>query len=104
MKRTLPVLMLGLVAAVVLAKPEPTYKKEASRVATIVASLKASGLPTLEGKWHYIGPFDNTDNLGIDTPYPPEKEFDLAKKYEGKSGKVGWQEFKDFALGKVVNL
>jgi hypothetical protein len=86
-------------------RPEPTYVRKDSRVATVLASLKASGLPTLDGPWHFIGPFDNAGNRGFDTAYPPEKEIDLKKTYRGRRGReVGWEVLKDFQLGKVVNL
>ncbi len=87
------------------APPVRQYRKGATRQATILASLKASGYPNLEGKWYLIGPFDNTDGKGFDAVYPPEKEIDLAKSYPGKGGAtVRWQPFKEFALGQVVNL
>src|SRR5262249_36147445 len=36
--------------------------------------------PMKIGKWQYIGPFDNPNGNGaFATPYPPEKEIDLAK-------------------------
>src|SRR3954465_13157196 len=98
-------LVLLLCVAAWPAPPRLSYEKKRTREETILASLKASGLPTLEGKWHYIGPFDNTDNLGFDTAYPPEKEIDLAKTYAGKGGKgIGWKEFPDFKIGHVNNL
>ena len=81
---------------------EPTYVKKATRVETIAASLKAAGLPTLEGDWHYIGPFDNA---GIDAAAPPEKEIDLTKTYAGKDGQtVAWTKFKSFPIGSIVDL
>ncbi len=61
------------------AAPAPTYVKKATHVETVVASLKASGLPTLDGDWYFIGPFDNTDGAGFDAVYPPEKEIDLTE-------------------------
>jgi len=111
----------GVGAAVLLKKerPAPTttavneapttplrqYRKGATREETILRTLKACGLPTLEGKWYYIGPFDNKDKKGFATAYPPEQEIDLAKTYKGKDGRdVAWKEFKDFPLNKVVNL
>src|SRR2546427_689779 len=36
------------------AAPRLVYVKKSTREATILASLKASGLPTLEGKWRHI--------------------------------------------------
>jgi glucose/arabinose dehydrogenase len=101
----LPALLLGAALTSSADPKKPGYVKKASRVETILASLKESGLPTLEGKWHYIGPFDNTENAGFDTAYPPEREIDLTKTYEGKDGqKVGWKEMSDFKVGQVVNL
>jgi hypothetical protein len=47
-------------------------------------------------EWYMIGPFPNPRDaklhrLGIDIPYPPEKEIDLAKSYPGVDGKpVQW--------------
>jgi hypothetical protein len=84
---------------------KPTYVKKGSRAATILASLKESGLPNLEGQWHIIGPFDNANNKGFDAVYPPEKEIDLTKTYPGKADqKVAWKPFPQFRLGEVVNL
>jgi hypothetical protein len=40
--------------------------------------------------WTIIGPFDNTDGAGFETAYPPEKEIDVSREYEGKDGKVTW--------------
>lgn len=94
-----------LVAAAQPAPPEPAYVKKPTRTDTVVASLKAAGLPALDGPWHYIGPFDNTENVGFAAAYPPEREIDLAKTYSGKDGqKVAWKEFKGFRLGQMVDL
>src|SRR5262249_49566918 len=98
-----PVLLLSLTA--VPGAAGPTYVRKDSRTATVLASLKASGLPTLEGRWYVIGPFDNADNRGFTEADPPEKETDLKKTYPGKGGETAaWKEFREFALGKVVNL
>src|SRR5439155_21158469 len=93
-----------LLTTSLLAAADAVYVKKATRLDTIVASLKASGLPALDGKWYYIGPFDNADGLGHEFAYPPEKEIDLTKSYDGKGEKAEWKEFKDFKLGKVVDL
>jgi hypothetical protein len=96
--------LLVLVTSAQPGRPEPTYVKKPTRQETILASLKAGGVPTLEGKWHYLGPFDNTDNRGFDTAYPPEKEIDRKKTYPGKNGETAvWKDL-DFPAGKVVNL
>ena len=43
------------------------------------------------GPWWVIFPFDNIDETGFDTVYPPEIEIDLDKEYIGKDGrKIGW--------------
>ena len=43
------------------------------------------------GPWWVIFPFDNVDEKGFDTVYPPETEIDLEKEYIGKNGrKIGW--------------
>jgi hypothetical protein len=47
-------------------------------------------------EWNMIGPFpnptdENGNRLGLDTPYPPEKEIDLGKRYKGVNDKeIGW--------------
>jgi hypothetical protein len=97
--------LLGVAVTLSATPKKPAYVKKPTRVETIVASLKEAGLPTFEGKWYYIGPFDNTENAGFDTVYPPEKEIDLTKTYPGKDGqKAAWKELSDFKVGGIVNL
>ncbi len=96
-----------LVTVVALDAAEPTYVKKSTRLDTVLASLKASGLQTLEGPWFYAGPFDHTDGKGFEAAYGPEKDkaFDPKNTYTGKRNeKVEWREFKDFKLGTIVNL
>ena len=40
------------------------------------------------GPWWVIHPFDNTDEKGFDTVYPPEVDIDFDKEYEGKNGRI----------------
>jgi hypothetical protein len=51
-------------------------------------------LPTHFGflmTWKLIAPFDNTAGKGIAVAYPPAKEHDFGKEYEGKEGvKASW--------------
>src|SRR2546421_12448226 len=95
---------LGLVSAA-RAADESAYVKKGTKVETVLATLKAAGLPTLQGRWFYAGPFDNENGAGFDAVYPPEKGVDLTQKYDGKDGeKVAWKEFDDFPIGKVTNL
>jgi hypothetical protein len=42
--------------------------------------------------WQIIGPFDNRSDKGWDIAYPPEAKIDLAAKYPGLKGEVGWKE------------
>lgn len=43
------------------------------------------------GPWWVIHPFDNTEEKGFDTVYPPEVEIDLKKTYVGKEGRrIKW--------------
>jgi hypothetical protein len=107
------VLVAALAAAVALtpvnAQPAGSagekYVKKDNRADTIRATLAACGLPNLEGKWYYIGPFDNTEGVGFDEVLPPEKQIDLSAAYAGKNGKkVKWKEYTEFKPGSVVNL
>lgn len=43
--------------------------------------------------WQMIGPFPNEDNNGFAKIYPPEREFDPHKKYDGLDGQVGWEDY-----------
>src|SRR5205823_3371445 len=104
-RRYLVAISAVLVTTSAFAADEPAYAKKDNRVETVLATLKAAGLPTLHGQWHYIGPFDNENGAGFDTAYPPEKGVDLNQKYDGKDAeKVAWKEFADFRIGKVTNL
>ncbi|GIW85108.1 MAG: hypothetical protein KatS3mg107_0768 [Gemmataceae bacterium] len=81
------------------------YVKKGNRADTIRATLAAFGLPNLEGEWYHIGPFDNTDSAGFDTPYPPEKKFDPTASYLGKGNqKVTWQKLEGFTPGRIFDL
>ena len=62
--------------------------------------LAAKLAPPKSGPWMLIGPFPN----GFDTVYPPEKEVDFTKQYQGKGGKVGWRKtnYKDAAINNLA--
>jgi hypothetical protein len=90
-------------------QPAPRYVKMPTREETILVTMKSFGYPTLEGKWYWIGYFENADNKGFDTVYPPEKEIDFNKIYPGKivqgqPQQLKWKDFADFQLGRNVNL
>jgi serine/threonine-protein kinase len=81
------------------------YVRKPTRQETILATLAKNGYPTLQGKWYYIGPFDNPGGKGFGTPYPPETEIDLQKTYPGKGGlTAAWKEFPNFRVGTIVDL
>jgi hypothetical protein len=97
--------LLALAGALVaFAAPKLVYVKKKTREETILASLTASGLPTLAGKWHFIGPFDFSLET-FDTAHPPEKEIDFKKTYWGKGGiKAAWKDLPHFRVGHINNL
>jgi hypothetical protein len=106
-------LLFLLVLAIPATAQSPTpfgegqYVKKGNRADTIRATLASYGVPNLEGKWYYAGPFDNTDGHGFDAKYGPEKEktVDLKATYTGKRDqKFGWKEIPNFTLGKVYDL
>jgi hypothetical protein len=67
------------------------------------ADAAAKSAPPVVGPWMLIGPFPNNNGAGFETPFPPEKEIDFAKKYDGKGGKVAWRKT-DYKDGAVNNL
>jgi hypothetical protein len=106
-RRGLIAIMAMIVAAMPLwaGSPKFEYVRKANRLETILATLQASGMPTLQGKWHYIGPFDNTDNEGFEAAFPPEKEIDFKRSYPGKNGlKAVWKEYPSFRIDRVNDL
>ena len=64
--------------------PPNEYINKGNRADSVRATLASHGLPNLEGKWYFAGPFDNTDQAGFDFAYPPEKGVDLKAAYTGK--------------------
>lgn len=53
-------------------------------------------------EWSVIGPFDNADEAGFDTVYPPEMELDVNARYDGKHGEIGWKRYiSKSRVGKV---
>ncbi|HEY2952272.1 MAG TPA: hypothetical protein VGK40_06810 [Verrucomicrobiae bacterium] len=74
--------------------------RDVDQVESIAKELKQLGhpveLPVVFGwvtHWKVIGPFDSSAGAGHDTVYPPEKRIELAAEYDGKAGKVRWQDF-----------
>jgi serine/threonine protein kinase len=82
-----------------------SYQKKSTREETILETLRANHLPTLQKDWYCIGPFDNTDKKGFDAVYPPQKGIDLTQSYPGKGGvAVAWKKLDAFQVGRVFDL
>jgi hypothetical protein len=74
--------------------------RDVTQIEGITEKLKGLGQPVdlqkhfgFLAEWKVVGPFDNTDNQGFETAYPPELKIDLAAEYDGKKGKVRWQDY-----------
>jgi len=85
-----------------------SYLRRATRDETILATLKANGYPTLEGKWHLLGPLPferDKPKLQHGDLSPLEHPVDLTKPQKAKGGKnLAWKEFSNFRLGTVLPL
>jgi hypothetical protein len=73
--------------------------RDADQVETIAKQLKQLGqpvdLPKVFGwlwDWKVIGPFDSTGGAGFEKVFSPEEKIDLTAEYDGKNGKVRWQD------------
>jgi hypothetical protein len=71
--------------------------------------LKAPGIPKGPklGKWHHLGPVDNTGGRGFNDTHPCEKQIDLKAVYDGKGrGKIRWkaEDFTDGAVNDLMRL
>jgi hypothetical protein len=98
-------LLVVLTSGTAFGQTEGKYLKKPTKSQTAIATLASFGLPTLQGKWHTAGPFDNTNKAGFETQYPPEKGVDLQASFVGKGNeKFGWKEFAGFQLGQVIDL
>jgi hypothetical protein len=73
--------------------------READQIDSIAGALGKLGAPAdlqkvfgWVNKWQIIGPFENTGGAGYERIFPPESAVDLKAEYDGKSGKIRWQE------------
>jgi len=73
--------------------------READQIDAIAGVLGKLGAPVelqkvfgWVTKWQVAGPFDNTGGAGFEGAFPPETAVDLKTEYDGKTGKVRWQE------------
>jgi hypothetical protein len=52
--------------------------------------------------WWLIGPFDNTNENGLEIIYPPEQEFDSSGTYTGTGGRpVKWERYRNEISGYI---
>lgn len=71
--------------------------RDLDQIKAAAAKLKDFGespdVPTQMGYiigWKLLGPFDNVDDIGWNTAYPPESGVDLTKSYPGQKGEISW--------------
>lgn len=90
----------NLTAAAPLLHSALRSARDVTQIEGIAEKLKGLGQPVDLQKhfgflieWKVIGPFDNTGNQGFEMAYPPELKIDLAAEYDGKKGKVRWQDY-----------
>jgi hypothetical protein len=99
-------------AAVALLHKALTGACEKEQIEEIAKQLKTCGeeidvaahLGFIRG-WHLVTPFDNPDEKGLQTAYPPEKGVDLKEAYKGKGGdEAKWTETRTADPFGVVDL
>ena len=84
------------------AKPaKPDAAKPAKPDAAKPAKAPAGKAEVVAGPWHVIGPFVSPGNSGFSAEFPPEKEIDLAKSYDGG---LKWAARPELADGQVHEL
>lgn len=54
--------------------------------------------------WMVLGPFDDPDEKGYASAFPPEENFDLTASYDGKGGKIAWKRFTSDAPDGRIDL
>lgn len=76
------------------------YARDVQQIESIARKLGELGRPVnllshfgFLAEWKIIGPFDNTGNVGFEKAYPPEQKISFADVYDGKSGKMRWQDY-----------
>ncbi len=68
-------------------------------------NIQKTGFITKDA-WVVLGPFDNSDGIGYDTPYIQENSTppDLTAKHDGVNEQVSWKKFTDAALDGYIHL
>ncbi|RKU27709.1 hypothetical protein C6497_10830 [Candidatus Poribacteria bacterium] len=67
--------------------------------------IQKTGFVT-EDAWMVLGPFDNGDGIGYNTPYIPEDitEIDSKIRYDGQNEPVNWKRFTDAKIDGYIYL
>jgi hypothetical protein len=90
----------NLLGAGLLFQQALNYARDVQQIEGIAKKLNALGRPVdllshfgFLADWKIIGPFDNAGNVGFEKSYAPEQEINFTAEYDGKSGKVRWQDY-----------
>jgi serine/threonine-protein kinase len=83
----------------------PRYVRRSTREESLLATLEDNHLPTLEGKWHVIGPYDNSNRQAEGRAHAPESGVALDKGDTGKGGRpISWTDLPGFKAGWPISL
>jgi len=75
-------------------------REDVGNIMRFIERVKAAN--TFITDWWLIGPFDNTNENGLQIIYPPEQEFDISKTYTGSGGRsVKWEFFNNEISGYI---
>jgi hypothetical protein len=90
----------NLLGAGLLFQQALNYSRDVQQIEGIARKLNELGRPVdllshfgFLADWKIIGPFDNAGNLGYEKVYAPEQKINFTAEYDGKSGKVRWQDY-----------
>ena len=74
--------------------------KEVGDISAFIERVKSA--PNFISDWWIIGPFDNSNENGLSTIYPPENEFNVNKTYTGnKNQNVKWKSYHNEESGYI---
>ncbi len=74
--------------------------KEIGDISAFIERVKNA--PNFISDWWIIGPFDNSNENGLSTIYPPENEFNVNKTYTGnKNQNVKWKSYHNEESGYI---
>lgn len=87
----------------IIAENKITSMAEGREIGDISAFVeRIKNAPNFISDWWIIGPFDNSNENGLSTIYPPESEFDINKTYTGnKNQNVKWKSYHNEESGYI---